>query len=223
MGRGEASDKAQRGGGRPANSWVFVLALGLLIGFVIGFVLLLSRLPVDPLLASHRTSEIVEAPDVAGNYDFYTVLSDERVVRPDAIRVERLPAQAPEGSVPIETARVVIRPATRVVPASAQRLDGRDPGGVERYREIPASTSAPGREAYYLQAGNFRQAEEAERARAVVLLLGLDAFVVVRRDSDGTTGHRVRIGPFVDAERLGEARRRLDGGDVSYDLIRVSG
>ena len=198
-----------------------MLALGLLIGFVIGFVLLLSRLPVDPLLASHRTSEIIEAPDAAGNYDFYTVLSDERVVRPDAIRVERLPAQVPEGSAPIETARAVIRPATRVVPASAQRLDGGDPD-VGRYREIPASTSASGREAYYLQAGNFRQAEEAERARAVVLLLGLDAFVVVRRDSDGTTGHRVRIGPFVDAERLGEARRRLDGGDVSYDLIRVS-
>ena len=215
MGKGDGSDRAQ-----PANTWVFVLALGLLIGFVIGFVLLLSRLPVDPMLASHRTSEIIDAPDAAGNYEFYSVLAGERVVRPDRIRVEQVPVEVPESAVPLQTARAVIRPATRVVPASAQRLDGRDLA-VERYREIPASSL--GKESYYLQAGSFRRAEEAERARAVVLLLGLDAFVVRRVESDGTTGHRVRIGPFVDAERLGEARRRLQGGGVSFDLIRVTG
>ena len=50
---------------------MFVLALGLLIGFVIGFVLLLSRLPVDPGLSSLRTGEFVEVPaDAAGDYEF---------------------------------------------------------------------------------------------------------------------------------------------------------
>ena len=44
-----------------------------------------------------------------------------------------------------------------------------------------------------------------------------------RRDSDGSTGHRVRIGPFFDPSRLTEAKKRLRGGNVPYDIIRVTG
>ena len=179
-------------------------------------------------LRTERVRRGAEA-DAAGDYEFYTVLADRRVVRPDRTRSGRCRCRAgivrETGAAGpgrrVRPARVrACRPATRVVPASAQRLDGRDLAA-ERYREIPASSL--GQESYYLQAGSFSRAEEAERARAVVLLLGLDAFVVTRTGSDGTTGHRVRIGPFVDAKRLGEARERLRGGGVSYDLIRVSG
>ena len=116
--------------------------------------------------------------------------------------------------------RASVQPATRVVPAGAQRLDRRSLAA-ENYRQIP--TSALGQESYYLQAGNFREPGEAERARAVVLLLGLDAFIVTRRGSDGTTGHRVRIGPFFDSARLAEAKQKLSDGNIDYELIRVTG
>lgn len=199
---------------RTQGTGLLVLALGLLIGFVIGFVLLLSRLPVDPDIGGFRAAEIDVARDSAGDYEFYTVLADERVVR----AAEPVPAAVPLESVRADA--VSIPPATRVVPGNAQRLDRRDLAA-ENYREIPSS--AIGRESYYLQAGSYREAEEAERARAAVLLLGLDAFIVTRQDARGATGHRVRIGPFVDPSRLTEAKKRLRGGRIPYEIVRVTG
>ena len=201
----------------PPNTTLFVLALGLLVGFVIGFVMLLSRLPVDPGFDDIRVAE-TGAGGEAGDYEFYTLLADQRAPRPTASRpsVDRPIAV----NRPIPVARASVAPATRVVPGNAQRLDRRSLA-IEGYREIPASSL--GQESYYLQAGNFRAAEEAERARAVVLMLGLDAFIVTRRDSDGRTGYRVRIGPFFDQTRLTAAKKKLRGGNVPYDIIRVTG
>ena len=184
----------------------FVLALGLLVGFVFGFVVLLSRLPPDTALADYETAEA----DVRGasDYEFYTLLEQERATETvTGPPVERAPDP-------------VIPPATRVVPGNAQSIDDRNLAS-ESYAEIPASSL--GQESWYLQAGNFREPGEAERARAAVLLLGLEAFIVTRQDPSGATGHRVRIGPFFDRGRLTDAKKRLRGAQVPYDIIRVTG
>ena len=89
------------------------------------------------------------------------------------------------------------------------------------YAEIPASNY--GQESFFLQAGNYRDAQDAETMRAQVLLLGLDAFIVTRQDPNGNVGHRVRVGPFVDQSRMIEATQRLRQGKVRYEIIRVTG
>ncbi len=187
----------------------FVLALGLLVGFVFGFVVLLSRLPPDTALADYgAAADAAEQGRGAGDYEFYTVLAEERAAETvTGPPVERAPAP-------------VIAPATRVVPGSVQPLDDRNLAS-ESYAEIPASSL--GQESWYLQAGTFREPGEAERARAAVLLLGLEAFIVTRQDPSGATGHRVRIGPFFDKGRLTDAKKRLRAGQVPYDIIRVTG
>lgn len=189
----------------PANTRFFVLALGLLVGFVIGFVMLLARLPVDSSLADVRA---VEAPLGTDSYEFYTVLPEESADNP-VVTLATAPEPAP-----------VIQPATRVVPGNVQSINGRSLAA-ESYAEIPASSL--GQESYYLQAGNFREPGDAERARAAVLLLGLEAFIVTRQDANGATGHRVRVGPFFDQGRLVQAKQRLRGANISYDIIRVTG
>jgi len=162
--------------GTESGSRFFVLALGLLVGFVIGFVMLLSRLPMDTTLSDFALSENRPELLVNDNYQFYSRLEDQ-----------------------------TIQQRERVV----------------SYAEIPASNL--GQESYYLQAGNFRRSSEAEQTRAAVLLLGLEAFIVVRRDSDGETGHRVRIGPFFDQAKVSSAKERLQRGGINYKLIRVTG
>lgn len=185
----------------------FVLALGLLVGFVFGFVVLLSRLPSDTALADNGTSDETGVR-VAKDYEFYTLLAEERATETVAgPPVERAPAP-------------VLPPATRVVPGSVQSLDDGNLAS-ESYAEIPASSL--GQESWYLQAGTFREPGAAERARAAVLLLGLEAFIVTRQDPSGATGHRVRIGPFFDKGRLTEAKKRLRAAQVPYDIIRVTG
>ena len=107
-----------------------------------------------------------------------------------------------------------------MVSASAQNLNTQNLAD-QTYTEIPASSI--GQESYYLQAGSFASVAEAEQRRAAVLLLGLEAFVVERENADGVSGHRVRIGPFFDQNRLTEAKKRLRRGSVAYDIVRVTG
>lgn len=202
------------------NTRVFVLALGLLVGFVLGFVILLANLPVDTTLSDVEIARANSPATVEArkDFDFYTVLADSAdrptgvVIRPDT----------PLGSSTVTKpapARV-IQPATRVVPGGAQNLNRRNLAS-EVYAEIPAANY--GQESYFLQAGNFQSAQQAEQMRAHVLLLGLEAFIVTREEANGGVGHRVRVGPFVDQSRMIEAKKRLRKGNVPYDIIRVTG
>jgi len=200
-----ASDTADAG-----NAKYFILALGLLVGFVIGFVMLLSRLPVDSTLSDYTPSQVLgsEVARAETNYEFYTVLEDQV-----------------DGNVAVVTdvtqqQQKVIQPATRIVPGSVQNTQRRNLAA-ETYAEIPASSI--GQESYYLQAGSYPGSGDAERMRAALLMLGFEAFIVKRQDASGQTGHRVRIGPFFDQGRLTEAKKRLRRGNVAYDIIRVTG
>lgn len=198
-----ASDSAESG-----NARYFILALGLLVGFVIGFVLLLSRLPVDSSLADYHPTQVFDNGQATNqNYEFYTVLADQV-----------------DGNLPVVTdvtpQQQVIKPATRVVPGSVQNTQRRNLAA-ETYAEIPASSI--GQESYYLQAGSYQAPGDAERMRAALLMLGFEAFIVKRQDASGRLGHRVRIGPFFDQGRLTEAKKRLRRGNVAYDIIRVTG
>ncbi len=196
----------------PQQNRLYLLALGLLIGFVVGFVMLLANLPVDSTLSDYHAKRVKNTPiqSIAtkkNDYEFYTVLADQAGDAPIVVK-------------DITAEKTIITPATRAVPASAQNLNTRNLAA-QSYAEIPASSI--GQESYYLQAGSFRTIEEAEQRRAAVLLLGLEAFVVQRQNADGVTGHRVRIGPFFDPSRLTEAKKRLRRGSVPYDIVRVTG
>lgn len=198
----------------PRHTRLYVLALGLLVGFVVGFVMLLANLPVDSSLSDYHATRVNSAPNQSNqsvakknDYEFYTVLADQVETGPIAI------VQIPEE-------KTIIQPATRVVSAAAQNLNTQNLAA-QTYAEIPASSI--GQESYYLQAGSFANVADAEQRRAAVLLLGLEAFVVERQNADGVSGHRVRIGPFFDQSRLTEAKKRLRRGSVAYDIVRVTG
>lgn len=63
--------------------------------------------------------------------------------------------------------------------------------------------------AYMLQAGSFKSASDADRLRAKLLLMGLDAKVEQASTSSGETWHRVQVGPFPNTSRLSKARTML--------------
>jgi cell division protein FtsN len=187
----------------PHGNRLFVLALGLLIGFVIGFVILLSRLPVDGSLNDYSAMDVSSK-----GYQFYSVLQEQTV--------SQRATAAVEPSTPV----ITIPPATRIVPGSVQSLSARALAS-ESYAEIPASSL--GQESYYLQTGNFQRADDAERSRAALLLLGLDAFIVVRQDNNGIAGYRVRIGPYHELPGVNDVKERLRRNRINYKLIRVTG
>lgn len=76
--------------------------------------------------------------------------------------------------------------------------------GVEPEAMATATADEP-QDQYLLQAGSFKKAEDADRRRAQLLLLGLDASVE-EANTDNGRWFRVYIGPFDSRSRLARAR-----------------
>jgi len=75
------------------------------------------------------------------------------------------------------------------------------------------------KEAYVLQAGSFRQHEQADRLKAKLALLGIVANIQTVHIKNGETWHRVRVGPIQDIATLNKTRKRLR--DVGVPSIVV--
>ncbi|MEA5098696.1 MAG: SPOR domain-containing protein [Burkholderiaceae bacterium] len=73
---------------------------------------------------------------------------------------------------------------------------------------------------YYLQAGAYRDHNDAENARAKLALLGHEARIS-EMPSQGSTLYRVRIGPFGQVEAMNKVRSKLSEGGVDAAVIRI--
>lgn len=73
---------------------------------------------------------------------------------------------------------------------------------------------------FYLQAGAFIQEAEADKKRAEMLLLGLQAQSQVGKGKDGKTLYRVIIGPYANQEDAKAALSNLKASGVETILIQ---
>ncbi len=102
---------------------------------------------------------------------------------------------------------------------------------LERPREPPAPPAAGPSEAspappgttYVLQVASFRRAADAERLKAELALLGLEARIQTVSINGEQTWHRVRLGPFADLTALDEARSRLGENGLKALALRIRG
>jgi cell division protein FtsN len=85
-----------------------------------------------------------------------------------------------------------------------------------------ARTASPGADPffYFVQAGAFRTAEDAEAQRAKLSLMGIDA-KVTEREQSGRQVFRVRVGPFDKKEEADRQKEKLESGGVETALVRV--
>jgi|SRR5690625_1766323 len=72
---------------------------------------------------------------------------------------------------------------------------------------------------YFLQAGAFRSAKDANSIKAKILLMGLNANVQVAQ-LDGSPINRVRVGPFKGIDELNKARETLGAEEIETSVIR---
>ena len=109
---------------------------------------------------------------------------------------------SPEGAAPAAPAApaAAAAPAAPAAPAAA-----------------PAATT--GEVVYFLQAGAFRELADAENARAKLALLGFEATVSDRNNTDGNVLHRVRVGPF-NQEAMTRARAKLLDAGIDVAIVR---
>jgi len=74
---------------------------------------------------------------------------------------------------------------------------------------------------YYLQVGSFRLPEEAEKMKANLAFLGLEARIQTVTINGTDTWHRVRVGPYSDLVSLNESRARLRQNKVDTIVVKV--
>lgn len=71
-----------------------------------------------------------------------------------------------------------------------------------------------------LQTGSFQRAQDAEKLRAQILLLGLPASIQRVEARPGETWHRVQAGPFNDPASLASAQKALKDARIQHIVIR---
>jgi cell division protein FtsN len=116
-------------------------------------------------------------------------------------------------------------PAPSVTPQVTPQVTA--PSAPERSRDkektppAPAVDPAPDeRFTYYLQAGAFREPNDAEATKAKLALMGVAANIAERQSDLGTL-YRVRVGPFADVETMNRTRVRLSDNGVDVAVVRV--
>ena len=87
-------------------------------------------------------------------------------------------------------------------------------------RKPPTATELP--EPYLLQAGSFRQPDDAERRRAQLLLLGLEPVIEEISGSNGIW-FRVYLGPFESRELMIKARSLTTNQNIETLLLKRGG
>lgn len=83
------------------------------------------------------------------------------------------------------------------------------------------ASTAPAKEAFFLQAGAFQSAPEADNRKAQLALLGVEATIQTTTLPDKSVWHRVRVGPYTAIEDLNRAREMLTQNGIETTLLKV--
>ena len=198
--------RAQRGG------FVIGLVVGLLVGLsvALGVALYITKVPV-PFMnkVPQRTVEQDNAEaDRNKNWDPNAPLAGK--------------AQPPRAASPSTGASAPpVAAAPALLPAP-----GRDPaailGGIATPAASAPRSTATGPETfvYFVQAGAFTRAEDAEQQRAKLAMMGIES-KVTEREQAGRTVLRVRAGPFDTRDEADALQVRLSNAAIDARLVRV--
>jgi cell division protein FtsN len=83
-----------------------------------------------------------------------------------------------------------------------------------------AAAAAPG-ESFYLQAGAFQKAADADNLKAKLALLGVEVAVQETAVPDKGTMYRVRVGPYAKPEDMNRARNQLAQNGIQSTVVKI--
>lgn len=75
-------------------------------------------------------------------------------------------------------------------------------------------------EEYLLQVGSFKKASDADRLRAELILLNLEAQIETVTVRNGETWHRVLVGPYRSHSKMAQARGTLLSNEIQPLLLK---
>jgi len=123
------------------------------------------------------------------------------------------PASAPGQAAPSQAA-----PAT---PETAPSFDFYKVLPSDAPSELPPAPDAAAEPTlYYLQAGAFQNAADADNLKAQLAMLGVEAVIQTGEVADKGVFHRVRVGPFRALDEVNRTRSLLTQNDIPATLVK---
>ena len=96
-----------------------------------------------------------------------------------------------------------------------------EPATDQQFKEAQQKPSPQAKEAFFLQAGAFQNAPDADNLKARLALMGIEASVQATPLPDKGVWHRVRVGPYTSVDDLNRARDTLKQNGIDTTLIKV--
>lgn len=186
-----------RGRRKAMPGWIWLLA-GLVLGLIVALLVYINSEPTPtqpvPAQLDLPIEQADEGPAPAGS---------GKAEPP----VEEAVAPPPKPRFDFYT----ILPEMEVV-VPEEEIKGKPKGGVPQVDQ-------PG--TYYLQAGSFRAVAQADRLKAQLALLGLQAGIETVTVNKNETWHRVRVGPYKNLDELNHARALLKENSMTAVLVKL--
>jgi cell division protein FtsN len=147
--------------------------------------------------------------------------------------INKVPSPFLARTAPASTANPPVAPGARPedkvarVPEAKPRFDfykilpGTEEPATDQQLKEAQKAPAPSKEAFFLQAGAFQSAADADNLKARLALLGVEATIQTTSVPDKGLWHRVRIGPYTSVDQLNRTRDTLKSNGVETTLIKV--
>jgi cell division protein FtsN len=192
--------------GHPMMIGVFI---GVLVGLclALGVALYLNRTP-SPIVAKDKPAEPDKVVPQAGK-----TRPRFEPAKPEPDRPGQQAAASSEAGKPSE-------PRTRF--DFYNILPGKEEVVPEQDVNRAGATGSSSRVVYYLQAGAFQKAADADNLKARLALAGLEAQIQTATLPDSSVWHRVRLGPYSNAQDLEKARAALRENKIDSAVIKVN-
>ncbi|MEJ2591875.1 MAG: SPOR domain-containing protein, partial [Candidatus Thiodiazotropha sp.] len=133
-------------------------------------------------------------------FEFYTILPEMEVVVPDEELVSPDAQDSGETKNPAHTASATTHSSTASTTSEPAAGEGDD---------------------YILQMGSFRRFEDADRMKARLALIGIEAEVQKVSINNRDTFHRVRSGPYHGQRKLNAVRKLASENNISSLVIKL--
>ena len=194
--------------------------LGLVIGLIIalGVAMYVTKVPMPFSNKNQSRSADQDAVEAEKNKDWNpNGAIQSKPATPEA------PADAATANPAAATAGVPNPGAGAPTPAVTA-----DPLAAAASAPPPAATPQPANKApatndpftYFVQAGAFKSAADADAQKAKLSMMGIEA-KVSEREQAGRAIFRVRSGPFDDKDQAEKIKARLDASGMDAALVRV--
>ncbi|MHB1360582.1 MAG: SPOR domain-containing protein [Rhodocyclaceae bacterium] len=86
----------------------------------------------------------------------------------------------------------------------------------------PPAAAAAARQGLFLQVGAFQKAADAENLKARIAMLGFEANILEVDVPDKGVMHRVRTGPYANADEMNRVRNQLSQNGIPATVVRVN-